>query len=179
MLPLEKCFECSWTLVKLRIKRWVNSRVKHLRSKVWWNVLRLKISTNMFSSSLNGGGVAQLVVALSLMLKSIGFDPGWGKQIFVATLNISELHHPKCGSNMINNFGEIVSSLLIADHTCRRSQDERWEGLLLLWSRSKFRSQYAIRSHSEIIWFSPTATTLFSRPPDSFSTRLQDKERFR
>ena len=50
----------------------------------------------MFSSSLNGGGVAQLVVALSLMLKGIGFDPGWGKQIFVATLNISELHHPKC-----------------------------------------------------------------------------------
>ena len=33
---------------------------------------------------------------------------------------------------MINNFGEIVSSLLTADHTCRRSEDESWEGLLLL-----------------------------------------------
>ena len=56
----------------------------------------------------------------------IMFDPhlGWCKKIFVATLNISELHHPKCGSNMINNFGEIVSSLLTADHTCRRSDDE-------------------------------------------------------
>ena len=30
---------------------------------------------------------------------------------------------------MINNFGEIVSSLLTADHTCRRSEDESWEGL--------------------------------------------------
>ena len=35
------------------------------------------------------------------------------QQIFVATLNISELHHPKCAVlNTINNFGEIVSSLL-------------------------------------------------------------------
>ena len=58
-------------------------------------------------------------------------------RIFVATLNISELHHPKCGSNMINNFGEIVSSLLTADHTCRRSEDESWEGLLLLFTKYK------------------------------------------
>ena len=79
----------------------------------------------MFSSSLNGSGVAQLVVALSLMLKGIGFDPGWGKQIFVATLNISDLHHPKCGSNTINNFGEIVSSHLATDHTCQRSEDKK------------------------------------------------------
>ena len=30
---------------------------------------------------------------------------------------------------MTNHFGEIVSSLLTADHTCRRSEDESWEGL--------------------------------------------------
>ena len=40
------------------------------------------------------GGVAQLVVASSLTLKGIGFDPGREK-IFVATLNISKLHHSK------------------------------------------------------------------------------------
>ena len=38
----------------------------------------------------------------------------------LATLNISELHHPKCASNMINNFGEIVVSSL---------EDESWKGL--------------------------------------------------
>ena len=42
----------------------------------------------------------------------------------VSTLNISELHHLKCASNMINNIGEIMSSLLTADHTCRRSEKE-------------------------------------------------------
>ena len=42
-------------------------------------------------------------------------------------LNISELHHPKCASNTTNNFDGFVSSLLTADHTCRRSEDEIWE----------------------------------------------------
>ena len=74
--------------------------------------------------------MAQSVVASSLMLKVSGSILGKGI-IFVVTLNISELHHPKCASNMINNFDEIVSSLLTADHTCRRSEDESWEGLLL------------------------------------------------
>ena len=69
--------------------------------------------------------VAQLGVASSLMLKGIGFDPEVN-----TTLNISEQHHPKCASTMINNFGEIVSSLLTADHICRRSEDESWKGLL-------------------------------------------------
>ena len=32
----------------------------------------------------------------------------------------------------INNFGEIVSSLSTADHTCRQSVDKSWEGPLLL-----------------------------------------------
>ena len=35
-----------------------------------------------------------------------------------------------------NNFGEIVSSLLTADRTCRRSEDESWEGLLLICSKN-------------------------------------------
>ena len=34
-----------------------------------------------------------------------------GQKIFVATLNISELHHPKWASNMIDNFDEIVSNI--------------------------------------------------------------------
>ena len=44
---------------------------------------------------------------------------------FVTNLNISELNHPKGAvSKMINNFGEIVSSLLTADYTRRRSEDQ-------------------------------------------------------
>ena len=46
---------------------------------------------------------------------------------------------------MNNNFGEIVSSLLTADHTCRRSEDESWEGHILyngfMEKLSKQRSQ--------------------------------------
>ena len=66
------------------------------------------------------------------MLKGIGFDPGSDKKIFVANLSICELHrHPKWASNMVNNFGDIESSLLTADHICLRSEDESWEGLLI------------------------------------------------
>ena len=63
-------------------------------------------------------------------------------------LNISELHHPKCASNTTNNFDGFVSSLLTADHTCRRSEDEIWEGLLLLLlllnNKLKFSIPYVI-----------------------------------
>ena len=45
---------------------------------------------------------------------------------------------------MINNFGEIVSSLLTADHTCRRSEDESYYYLelkeILTTKFKKFRS---------------------------------------
>ena len=87
-------------------------------------------------------------------------------KIFVTTLNISELHHPKCGSNMINNFGEIVSSLLFADHTCRRSEDESWEGLLLVESHWKTVMALYLLIQKWDIWFteiSNTITTPFGR----------------